>query len=304
MDVLVIGAAGLDVKGQVQGPLQMGTSNPGTIRQSPGGVARNIAENLARLGVEVALISAVGNDWAGRYLLEQARSAGIDTRHVLVLPDLPTGTYLALQDQEKQLIVGLDDMAAIGAITPQYLQQRHRLFRQARMVVIDANLAPETLATVFRLAAQYGRPVCADPTSAPLAERLRPFLEQLHLVTPNLEEAGALLGEVGRASRPIQMARRLVAQGVYLAVVTLAEKGLCYATREERGHLPALRVPIVDPTGVGDALTAAVIFGLLEGLSPGEAVRLGLSAAALTLQCRQTVCPDISLERLYEQLVV
>lgn len=304
MDVLVIGAASLDVKGQAGGPLQMGTSNPGTIRQSPGGVARNIAENLARLGVEVALISAVGNDWAGRYILEQARSAGIDTRHILVLPDLPTGTYLALQDQEKQLIVGLDDMAAIGAITPQYLYQRRRLFRQARMVAIDANLAPETLEMVFRLAAQYGRPVCADPTSAVLAGRLRPFLGQLYLVTPNLEEAGALLGEVGRAGRPIQMARRLVAQGVHLAVVTLAEKGLCYATREESGHLPALRVPIVDPTGVGDALTAAVIFGLLEGLSPGEAVRLGLSAAALTLQSRQTVCPEISLERLYEQLVV
>ncbi len=305
MDVLVIGAAGLDVKGQVGGPLQMGTSNPGSIRQSPGGVARNIAENLARLGVDVALITALGDDWPGRYILEHAQQAGVNTEHVLVRPDLRTGTYLALQDREKQLIVGLDDMGAIQAITPGYLYDRRRLFREAEMVVIDANLSPDALEMVFRLAAQYGRPVCADPTSAPLAVRLQPFLGQLHLVTPNLQEAYALLGEVGGSSdRPIRVARRLVAKGVQLAVITLAEKGLCYATVNESGNLPAITVPIVDRTGVGDALTAAIVFGLLEGLPPTEAVRLGLSAAALTLQCRHTVCPDISLERLYETLVV
>lgn len=305
MDVLVIGAAGLDVKGQVGGPLQMGTSNPGSIRQSPGGVARNIAENLARLGVEVALITALGDDWPGRYILEHARQAGVHTDHILVRPDLRTGTYLALQDQEKQLIVGLDDMGATQAITPQYLHDRQHLFQEAEMIAIDANLSPEALEMVFRLAAEYHRPVCADPTSAPLAVRLQPFLGQLHLVTPNLQEAYALLGEVGgSSSRPIRIARRLVAQGAKLAVITLAEKGLCYATMQESGNLPAIAVPIMDRTGVGDALTAAVIFGLLEGLPPTEAVRLGLSAAALTLQCRHTVCPDLSLERLYETLVV
>jgi pseudouridine kinase len=103
---------------------------------------------------------------------------------------------------------------------------------------------------------------------------------------------------------PIEIARRLMRKGVSLAVVTLAERGLCYATAEESGHLPAITVPIVDPTGVGDALTAAVVFGILEGLPASEAVRLGLSAAALTLQCRETVCPHLSLEDLYAQLVV
>lgn len=305
MDVLVIGAAGLDVKGQVRGPLEMGTSNPGVISQSPGGVARNIAENLARLGVEVALITALGDDWPGRYILEHAHQAGVNTEHILVRPDLRTGTYLALQDQEKHLIVGLDDMGAIQAITPLYLYDRQRLFREAAMIVLDANLSPDALEMVFRLAARYDRPVCADPTSTPLAVRLQPFLDQLYLVTPNLQEAYALLGEVGGgSSRPIRVARRLVSKGVKLAVITLAEKGLCYATMQESGNLPAIAVPVVDRTGVGDALTAAVIFGLLEGFSPTEAVRLGLAAAALTLQCRHTVCPDLSLERLYETLVV
>jgi len=304
MDTIVIGAASLDIKGRVAGPLQMSTSNPGVIRRSPGGVARNVAENLARLGVEVALISAVGEDWAGRCVLEQTRRAEVDVSHVLIRPDLRTGTYLALQGEDGRLVVGLDDMAALEAITPRYLNDRRRLFRDARMVVVDANLSPAALETVFRLADRYGSPVCADPTSTPLAERLRPFLRQLHLAVPNLAEAGALLGQPVERSNHVSLARQLVAKGVRMAVITLAEQGLCYATAEENGHLPALSVPVADRTGAGDALTAAVIFGLLEELSPSEAVRLGISAAALTLQCRDTVCPDLSLEKLYEQLVV
>ncbi len=304
MDVLVIGAACLDVKGEVQGPLQMATSNPGLVRFNPGGVARNIAENLACLGVEVALISIVGDDWAGHYVLERTASAGVDTGHVLVTPQVRTGIYLAIKDQARQLVVALDDMAALAAVTPRHLNDRRRLFRDAGMVVVDANLAPETLKTAFRLAERYGCPVCADPTSLSLAARLRPFLAQLHLATPNLEEARALLGEEATTRRPITIARRLVSQGVDVAVITLAEQGLCYATAAESGHLPAIDVPIVDRTGVGDALTAAVIFGLLNDLPPSEAVRLGLSAAALTLQCHETVCPGLSLEKLYDQLVI
>ncbi len=303
MDVLVIGAACLDMKGQMSGPHQFGTSNPGVTRRSPGGVARNIAENLARLGVEVALISAVGEDWAGRHVLETTRQAGVDVQHVLVSPSVRTAAYVSLHDQDGQMIVALDEMGALETITPRHLNDRRRLFRDAQLIAIDANLSPSALETVFRLAAQYGRPVCADPASTLLAPRLRPYLARLHLITPNLEEARTLLGEQ-KARSPISIARRLAAHGVDLAVITLAEKGLCYATVEERGHLPAIDVPIVDRTGIGDALTAAVILGLLEELSASETVRLGLSAAALTLQCRETVCPHISLERLYGQLVV
>jgi pseudouridine kinase len=99
-------------------------------------------------------------------------------------------------------------------------------------------------------------------------------------------------------------AHRLVSLGVQIAIVTLGGTGLVYATSHESGHVPAIESEIVDLTGAGDALTAAVIFGLLNELAVSEAVRLGMSAAALTVQCRETVCPSLSLERLYDQLVI
>lgn len=302
MDVLVIGAMGLDVKGTPRGPLTAGRSTPGVVRSSPGGVARNIAESLARLELEVTLISAVGDDWTGRHLLDQVEKVGVDTTHVLIDPEIRTGTYLALYDEEQNLTGALDDMAGSRAVTPGTIYDRRRLFRDAELVVIDANISPQTLETIFRLAERYNRPVCADPTSVVLAPRFRPYLDRFRLLTPNLNEAQALLGDHETDDQPLSLARRLVKRGVDLAVITLAERGLCYATPEESGRLPSIAVSIVDRTGVGDSLTAGIAFGLLEDLAADEAVRLGLSAAALTIQCRETVCPTLSLESLYDQL--
>jgi pseudouridine kinase len=99
-------------------------------------------------------------------------------------------------------------------------------------------------------------------------------------------------------------ARYLVSSGVKIAIITLAEFGVCYATSETAGYIPAIRTEIIDPTGAGDALTAAVIFGLLNEIPIDEALRLGISAAALTLQHPGAVLPDLTLEKLYNQLVI
>jgi pseudouridine kinase len=91
--------------------------------------------------------------------------------------------------------------------------------------------------------------------------------------------------------------------GVQVAIVTLAELGVCYATVHASGHVPAVKTRVVDRTGAGDALAAGVLFGLLNDFPVDEAVRLGASAAALTLQCDESVCPALSLDRLYDNLV-
>lgn len=304
--VLVVGAAGLDLKVQPRSPnVELARSNPGIIRWGWGGVARNIAENLARLGVEVHLMSAVGNDEWGQALLSQLRDLKINTEACIVSDEHPTASYVALYHMDKQLWLAFDDMAVMREITPGYIHRRRRLIRDADMVCIDTNVPPRALETLFRLTAQYEVPVCTDPTAALLAHRLRPYLSQLTAITPDPDEAEALLGEPLDTEEAIHLgARRLVQAGVKLAIITLGAEGIYYATSEESGRIPAFPVDIVDPTGAGDALTAAVAYGLLEDVSPEEAVRLGMAAATQTLTCRQTVCPNLSPELLYERLVM
>jgi pseudouridine kinase len=304
--ILVIGAASMDTKGRASQPIQAGTSTPGAIRVSVGGVGRNIAENLARLGERVVLLSAVGNDGSGKRILNQAAECGIDVRHVVVDGRQRTAAYLTVLDEAGNPVISVDDMAINRRlITPQFVDRRRRLFRDARMVILDANLTPASLATIFRLSHKYNVPVCADPTTATLARRLAPYLGDLTLVVPNAAEAEVLCGvQVIDRDSALVAAQMLVTMGVQIAIVTLGATGLVYATSQESGHVPAIECEIVDLTGAGDALTATVIFGLLNDFDVDEAVRLGTSAAALTLGCRDTVCPTLSLERLYDQLVI
>ena len=303
--VLVIGASGLDLVGRAEQPLRVGTSNPARVRMSHGGVARNVAQNLVSLGMDVTLLTAVGDDDRGRQLLEEASRAGVNIDPTMIVEGGRTGAYLALLNDQGNLHLAYDDMRIIQSITPEYLLDRRPLVQDAQAVFVDSNLSPPTLAAAVGLARRAGVPVAADPTTVGLATRLAPHLEDLWLITPNESEAEALTPHpVPHADRHPGMdaARHLVAKGVQIAMVTMAEFGVAYATAEASGHVPAVQTEVVDPTGAGDAQTAAVIFALLNDIPIDEAVRLGAVAAALTLRTRGSVVPNLSLELLYDQL--
>jgi len=298
---IVIGAAGFDIK---VWPQTLAVE-PGHIQWSAGGVARNIAENLTRLDTEVHLITAVGNDRAGEDLLAELEQLDIDTSASAICEDQHTAAYVALYQADGQLRLAFDDMVVARAITPKHLIRKRSLFKQADIICIDANLTARALETIFRLAREYHVPVCADPTAALLAPRLHPYINELAALTPNRLEAEALLGEALLDEESLMRgARRLVQLGAQLAVINLGAQGLCYATSEENGRLPAFKVETIDTSGTGDALTAAIAYSLMEDLQPAEAVRLGLAAAAMTVSCSGNVCPTLSVDGLYDWLIV
>lgn len=305
--ILVIGAAGLDIVGRLLRPAESGSSTPANIRPSLGGTARNFAENLARLGMQVNLLSVIGTEPIGRQMLRYTSQAGVNIQHVIRSRKVSTGAYIAVIDERGRLEFALDDMEALFSLTPEFLETKAHLFKEAAVVFLDANLLPESIDTVIRLAGEAGLPVIADPTSSQLANRLLPHLEKISMITPNIREASILSGveihEKGETDMAIKAAQQLIAKGLELVIITLAEFGVVYATSETNGHIPAIRTRIVDPTGAGDALSAAVIFALLNNIPVDEAIRLGISAASLTLRHPGAVRPDLSLELLYDQLL-
>jgi pseudouridine kinase len=305
LPVLVIGAAGWDVVGSVRSELMPHTSNPAEIRLSFGGAARNVAENLLRLGTEVTLLTVVGNDETGERLVQSIAEVGANVEAVLHSSDYPTGSYLAVVNREGKLEYGLDDMRVLAELSPKYIHEHEALFEQASLVFIDANLSKETLRTIMSISRRLSLPVCADPISELLARKLIPYLPRFRLVVPNSGEASILCNrKSGPTTRreAIEAAKCLVSQGVEIAIVTMAELGVCYATSETSGYVPPVRSDIIDPTGAGDALTAAVLFGLINEMPIDDAVKLGVAAVSLTLNYRGAVVPDLSLEKLYDQL--
>lgn len=303
--VLVIGAATLDTIGRLKSEIQTQTSNPSQISITFGGVARNVAENLAHLGWPVVFMSVVGADSIGDDLLRHLNAAGVDTDFVLRSKSQPTSAYLSVLNSAGGFEFALDDMRTMSELSSEYIRRHADLIKESAMVFMDCNLPKETIRTIFSIARRARVRVCADPTSASLAERLRKYLPDLYLTTPNSVEASILAEcsvKPSNRKETIFAAKRLVSQGVQIAIITLAELGITYATTETSGHIPAIRTKVVDPTGVGDALNATMIFSLLNEIPLDDAVRLSVAAASLTLSQRGAVVPDLTLQKLYDQL--
>jgi len=302
--VVVVGLACLDIKGHVFRQIQPATSSPGRVRITVGGVGRNIAENLARLGTHTALLTVVARDPFGHQVVKETSAAGVDMAPVRFARDQRTASYLALLDDEGNLAAAVDDTAIIRELTPRHVYDRRRLFRQAQMVVLDANTPKKTAETTIRLAQKYSARLCLDLVSLELATRYRDYLEHFYLLAAGAVEVAALTGlPVTNRHNAADAARHLVSKGVEVVIINLGRNGVVYATTEDNGYVPAVRCEVVDQTGAADALTAAVIYGLVNEIPLDEAVWLGVSAAALTLQSMETVRSDLSLDLLYQRLV-
>jgi len=141
--------------------------------------------------------------------------------------------------------------------------------------------------------------------SAALAQKAKRYLKDYYIVIGNADEGSVLCGTpITGIPEAAAGAHQLVAAGVKVAIITLGSQGLVYASGEGGGFIPAIQTEVVDTTGAGDALTAAVIYGLMNDFPVDEALRLGVSAATLTLACRDTVCHDLNQETLYQRMVI
>jgi len=303
--VLVVGGAGMDYVGRVVGELEYQTSNTAKIRTSFGGVARNVAENLARLGHSVSLMSVFGNDPPGEQAIQYLERIGVDMVNVMRCSDCPTGSYIAILDAEGNLKIALDDMRALREITPEYIRTKFEVIKNSSMVFIDANLQLKSIKALLSMARRAKVPVFADPTSFSLADKFIPNLNKIMIITSNSMEAGKLCGcnfSPSDKSAAVRAAKKMVNDGVHLAIVTLGKFGVCYATSASSGYVPALSTQILDPTGAGDALSATVIFALLNDIPIDEAVRLGVAAAYLTLRSPGSVSDELSIDNLYNKL--
>lgn len=295
--VVVIGGANMDLHAQAGTDLVPGSSNPGSSQLSPGGVGRNVAEVLARLGTRCYLVSAVGDDPLGAELLGHTAEAGVDVTHVRQR-EVQTGTYAAILDPNGDLVVAVADMAATDLITPLAVEAAAGLIRGARLLVLDGNLLPATVDHAVELARAADVRVVLDPVSVPKAARLRGSLGPgIDLVTPNRAELAALTGSATRTEEQVDRAiKRLQDLGVPAVWVRLGRDGSLLDTPAGRWRLTGPYVEPVDVTGAGDAMLGAFCHALVRGDALAEAAAYGQAAAAAAVTSRSTVRSDLSDE--------
>jgi pseudouridine kinase len=298
--VVCIGAANLDRKLRSLAGIALQTSNPASQSESFGGVARNIAENLARMGSAVALLSATGKDSSGAALLSHAQSLGIDTSGTLQLDGVASGTYTAVLDQDGEMVVALADMALYDRLDPAFIAACQPRIAASALVVADLNLP---LATVEALTAQARRldtPLVLVAVSEPKMARLPQDLSGVRLLVLNRGELAARVGRELVSETDLDAAMLEVrAQGARDLIVTRGAEGVLFTRDGEIVRLAAPGAEVTDVTGAGDAFAAAVCWSLLQDADDLElACRRGLTLSALTLGVAETVHPALAPDTL------
>lgn len=295
---VVIGGVNMDIGGQSFGPLVARDSNPGAVRVSPGGVGRNIAHNMALLGLDVRMLTALGDDLYARQIA--AGSTGVDLSHALRCSGCPTSTYLYLAGPDGDMALAVSDMALCERITPEYLSGRLGLINHARLVVVDANLPAQTLAW---LAENCTRPMFADPVSTAKAQRLKPILGKLHTIKPNRLEAELLTGiAVDSRQGLTQAAKALLEAGVERVFLSLGSQGVYAAGDGQEVWLPSRPATLVGANGAGDAFMAGLAWAFFQGTGLEQAALAGASAAAIALESSAAINPNLSAGALQARM--
>lgn len=282
--VVAVGGAAVDIGGRPDARLRRGDSNPGAISMAPGGVARNVAETLSSLGVECRLISAIGDDYHGRFLTQRANDDGIDTSGLAIRHGARTASYVSIFDEAGELEAGISDMQILDTIDPTLLRQHANSLRNADVIFIDANLSDDALRHVVERYAEGT--IVADPVSVTKAPRLAPYVSQIDILKPTLAEAGAILGKTVRSSRQAaSVARALRERGVRQVFVSLGPRGVFAADESVAELVPVEAKSVVSVNGAGDAFVAGLIAGSLAGLSTRDMAKFGNAVAGVRLSC-------------------
>lgn len=290
--IAVIGGAVLDRKYHARAELIPETSNPVDGHRSFGGVARNIAENLARLDVPVSFVSIVGDDESGRALLSHLRALGADVEAVAVTAERSTAEYVAVLDPRSDLMIGLADMAIFDLLTPDRLEAAWPEITSADWLLADCNLPADTLAFLIGKARGEDLRLAINTVSSPKALRLPKDLSGVALLFTNLDEATAMLG--GQRIAAAEAASRLVAAGAEQVIVTEGAKGYAVAGTGGVACAEAVSARPVDITGAGDAFAAGTLYRMLSGDPVVAAARTGALLAALTTESEMSVHPELS----------
>ncbi len=299
--VTVVGGVNVDIGGRPEAALVARDSNPGAVHSSLGGVGRNIAHNMALLGLDTRLLTTFGDDLNAQKLAASCGELGIDISQSPVIPGGRTSTYLFINDERGDMALAVSDMEIYRHLTPQALAQRHKLLDASQVVVVDTNIPAESIAW---LAENCAAPLFADPVSTAKAVKLKPVLGKLHTLKPNRLEAELLSGVpiTGEASLN-KAADALLETGLRRVFISLGAEGVFAADRSGRVQLPCLSAELVNATGCGDAFMAAIAWAYLRGTDLADTARAGLAASSIAMESRETINPAMSEEALESRLI-
>lgn len=277
MQIVVIGAANVDIIAKSKAKIKPGDSNPADIGLKAGGVARNIAAMLALRKVDVDLITAVGNDPFGNLLRESCAGIGINTDAWIIKTNASTGVSLASIENNGDLYAGFTATTAPETIRTAELTKHRNRIKEADLLILDLNLSEKILALAIEL--RNERPVMVDAVSVEKAPRAKCILDRIDILTLNRHEAEALTGiTLDTKQRVKQAAYSLISSGVKRVFITMGMAGVCAVDDSNAIFVPALPIVAKNTEGAGDAFSTGIAMKFTKDLRSQAEAGVALAA--------------------------
>ena len=252
-----------------------------------GGKGSNMAVAAARLGAEVHFVGKIGRDGHGQGFLDLLRREGVNAEGVVVSDTSPTATGIILFSANGANAIVID-RGANGELEPRDIARQRHSIGVGDIVVSPLEISLDAARAAADRARQQGGKAILNP--APAQDLRREDLSAFYALTPNENEARVCLGL--KPDDPIAdeiLADRLLDLGSPNVIITLGAAGVLWASAAGQRRIPALRVNAIDVVGAGDAFNAGLAVGLAEGRDLPEAICLGVTAASLSTEKRETI---------------
>lgn len=301
--VICIGGANVDRKFKMKKKTIMATSNPAEVTGSVGGVARNIAENLGRLGHSVKLLSIAGNDSEWK-LIDEVSAPFMATDLTKSFDELSTGTYTAVLEPNGEMLLAMANMDIYEEMTPAYVARNENALLAASCLVVDLNCPKETVEYIRKLAKSRAIPLAVIPVSGPKMDRLGEDLTGITWLVMNRDEAEQYLGcSIGTRADWLECAENFLGRGVENILITGGKDGVVAGNQTAIEHFEALHADnLLDVTGAGDAFSSGILHSFLHGKDFSATILSGLMNATKTLQSAATVRTELTAEQLKKEL--
>ena len=295
MGIVVIGAVFVDIKGYPEANFIPAGRNAGRVEQVHGGVARNVAEDIANCELRPTFVSLVDSSGTGTDVVRKLRDHKVNTDYIRTTRD-GMGTWLAVFDNDGDVFASISNRPNLMPIADILDEQGDEIFAKADSVVIEICVDKEIVKRVFKLAKKYNKKVFAVVANMGIALQRRDFLQSIDCFVCNIQEAGMLFSDdyTGKNKEEMQqiLSGKVVAARIPSMIVTMGGDGAVYADMHgNMGYCPARRVEVKDTTGAGDSFCAGVAIGLTYGKTLGEACEIGAHLAASVIVTSENVCP-------------
>lgn len=298
--IICIGATLVDELFHAPENILLATTNNAVVTKTAGGVAHNIAQQLAILEVPVQLISVFGNDSDGDWLKTACKKSGVQLDAAITREGL-SGKYTGILNPDGSLFTAFLTNAAFHLITPAYLESRASLLETASFLMADANTSLESIHWLLQFSKRTGIPFIIEPASVPPAMKLKNAdLNGLFLITPNEDELPVLCSE--KAFLTQLQIEELLQRGVQQVWLHNGKQGSALYNKDKALTLHAPDIEVVDCTGAGDGSLSGYLLGKLLGKSDEACLKLAHTLSAEILQVNGAIATHLSQKQLLERV--